>query len=255
MADRLVHASIIDGIVLGRSAFERFRHNDVDHLRRILEKKAGDYDRVLVVTESVFSMDGDMAPLEEIAALKHSFRNMLLYVDEAHAFGVIGRSGLGLAVDIPEVDFIIGTLGKAAASMGAFIAVGNVDMRDFLINKTRSFIFSTALPPVNCAWSRFVIDRIVGMDAGRRRLRKMAELLCKATGSTHVSHIQPLVTGSSSSALELSAVLLEEGFKVLPIRTPTVPPGTERLRFSLSLDIKDDDIVRLVNSKILLSCR
>ena len=132
MADRLVHASIIDGIVLGRSAFERFRHNDVDHLRVFLKKKAGDYDRVLVVTESVFSMDGDMAPLEEIAALKHSFRNMLLYMWMGRMLLVLSAvQDLVWLWIFPRWIFIIGTLGKAAASMGAFIAVGNVDMRDF----------------------------------------------------------------------------------------------------------------------------
>lgn len=235
VADKLVHASIIDGMMLSKADFERFRHNDVNHLRRILAKRSGDYERVLIVCESVYSMDGDFAPLAEIAASKTA--NSLLYVDEAHAFGVSGRDGLGLAVDMPEVDVIIGTLGKAAGSVGAFAAVRSNDLRDYLVNTARSLIFSTALPPINCAWSRFVIERIPSMTDRREQLGLLAAELARILRRPEPSHIQPLITGSSESALELSARLSRGGFKVLPIRTPTVPPGTERLRFSLSASL------------------
>lgn len=246
VADKLVHASIIDGATLSKAEMVRFRHNDMNHLRRILEKQGSSYDRLLIVTESVFSMDGDYAPIDELIALKRSFDNALLYVDEAHAFGVEGRQGLGLCVDRADVDFIVCTLGKAAASMGAFIATNSTG-REFLVNKARSFIFSTALPPVNCAWSRFVIDRILTMDTERKTLKELGALLQKYTGAAVASHIQPLITGSSELAIEKSHLLLERGFKVLPIRTPTVPPGTERLRFSLSLDVKATDLIRLAD--------
>ncbi len=244
VADKLVHASIIDGAMLSRAHMERFRHNDVNHLERILSRHAAGYDRVLIVTESVFSMDGDTAPLDDIVEVKRRYQDALLYVDEAHAFGVEGRAGLGLCADMPEVDFIVGTLGKAAASMGAFIATGEVG-RSYLLNRARSFIFSTAIPPVNCVWSRFVIGKIFGMEAEREALKRLGRLLQRVTGAQFPGHIQPLVTGSAESALALSARLREEGFKVLPIRTPTVPPGTERLRFSLSLDVTDSDLARL----------
>lgn len=234
LADKLVHASIIDGIMLSKADFQRFRHNDAEHLKQLLAKRAADYERVLIICESVYSMDGDSAPLEEIAALKTP--NSILYVDEAHAFGVCGRHGLGLAVDIQGVDIIIGTLGKAAGSVGAFAAVANKCLRDYLINTARSLIFSTALPPINCAWSRFVIQRIPDMDNRREHLRELSAELARIL-KTQPSHIQPLITGSSESALALSKKLLKGGFKVLPIRTPTVPPGTERLRFSLSADL------------------
>ena len=245
LADKLVHASIIDGMVLSRAPFERFRHNDAAHLERLLAKHAADYERIIIVTESVFSMDGDIAPLEEIAAVKRRYANTLLYVDEAHAFGVLGQRGLGLCSGMPDVDVIIGTLGKAAASAGAFAACRTIAVRDYLINRARSFIFSTAIPPINCAWSRFVIEHILRMDAERARLHRLGALLQKCTGAATPSHIQPLIVGSSAKALELSAKMRAEGFKVLPIRTPTVPPGTERLRFSLSLEVTEEQLQRL----------
>jgi 8-amino-7-oxononanoate synthase len=251
VADKLVHASIIDGIVLSRAPFERFRHNDVEHLKRIMQRRAAEFQRVLIVTESVFSMDGDVAPLQEIAEVKRAYPNALLYVDEAHAFGVLGSQGLGLCQHMDDVDVIMCTLGKAAASMGAFVAVKQGAVREYLVNKARSFIFSTAIPPINCAWSRHVISKIITMDAERERLQRLGLLLQKATGAAHSGHIQPLVTGSSKSAIELSQRLLEIGYKVLPIRTPTVPPGTERLRFSLSLEITEAQLTALIDADIL----
>ncbi len=250
VADRLVHASIIDGIILSRAPFERFRHNDTKHLASILDKHARDYERVIIVTESVFSMDGDKAPLERIAELRREYPNSLLYVDEAHAFGVEGSQGLGLAQDIPDADVIIGTFGKACASVGAFVAVRNNDLRDLMVNRARSFIFSTALPPINCAWTKFVIERMVNMDTERDHLRSLAAQLHEILSPMSVtpiepSHIQPLVTGDARKAVELSSRLRDEGFQVLPIRTPTVPAGTERLRFSLSAALSSTDISRL----------
>lgn len=242
VADKLVHASIIDGMILSKAPFERFRHNDVAHLRRILDKRAKDFDRVLIVCESIYSMDGDVAPLGEIADAKTS--NSLLYVDEAHAFGVMGREGLGLTADMPEVDFTVGTLGKAAGSVGAFIVCRNDGAREYLVNTARSFIFSTAIPPINCAWSRFVIERIPSMTDRREHLQTLSRRLGDILGIENATHIQPFITGSSAMAIELSRKLLDAGYKVLPIRTPTVPPGTERLRFSLSADL---DIEQLDN--------
>lgn len=253
VADKLVHASIIDGITLSRAPFERFRHNDMDHLRRILRKKAGDYERVLIVTESVFSMDGDTAPLDELAAIKREFANSLLYVDEAHAFGVLGPHGLGLCHGMPEADIIVGTFGKAAASYGAFIATADRSLTDFMINRARSFIFSTALPPVNCAWTIEVIRNILSLDSRRQQLAELGNRLAAVLqpySATRIpaSHIQPLIIGDAVMTVRLSGELARKGFKVLPIRTPTVPPGTERLRFSLSTSIKPADIDRLGQS-------
>jgi 8-amino-7-oxononanoate synthase len=242
VADKLVHASIIDGIVLSRAPFQRFRHNDFNHLEQILQAKADNYSTVLVVVESVYSMDGDQADIEQLLAIKHRYPNVMLYVDEAHAFGVLGPKGLGLSAGCSapaEIDVIVGTFGKAAASMGAFAIIG-LDMRDFLVNTSRSFIFSTALPPMQMAWTRFTVGALIQQDAKREQLanlgRQLKGILEQYT--THpclASHIQPLIVGDPKKAVELSRRLLTRyGIKVLPIRRPTVPPGTERLRFSLS---------------------
>ncbi len=240
-ADRLVHASIIDGIRLSGADFTRFRHNDCDHLEAILRRRAGDYERVLVVTESVFSMDGDQADITRLASLKARHPGTMLYVDEAHAFGVAGPRGLGLSFGSPaynEVDVLVGTFGKAAASTGAFCVMSD-ELKSLAVNRSRPLIFSTALAPICCAWTSFVIDRIVGMDTEREHLARLAgrlsttlETLSKAP--VPVGHIQPLVIGDPRRAVELSKRLTKEGFKVLAIRAPAVPPGTERLRFGLS---------------------
>lgn len=252
VADRLSHASIIDGIVLSRCPFERFRHNDYGHLRDILRKKSGDFSRVLVATESVFSMDGDRCDIATLVELRREFPGVMLYVDEAHAFGVEGRRGLGLVADsglADEVDVIVGTFGKAAASEGAFCSV-KPPLRDVAVNRARSFIFSTSVPPLNVAWTAFVVERMTAMDDARGYLRRLSALLSDvisdASGKACVpSHIQPLIVGDSARAVGLSGRLLSEGFKVLPIRTPTVPAGTERLRFSLSAALSEADVLSL----------
>lgn len=236
LADKLIHASVIDGLRLAGAEFERFRHNDMRHLRRLIERRRGDFDRLLVVVESVYSMDGDCAPLGELAELKQQESKMMLYVDEAHAVGVCGPGGLGLTAELPQTDaadIVVGTLGKALASSGAFVVCDPI-LRSYLINKARSLIFSTALPPLQALWSKYVIERMAGMDSRRDHLRRLGRMLAAVTGCSHCGHIQPMLTGSAEAALRLSAQLLESGYKVLPIRTPTVPPGTERLRFSLS---------------------
>ncbi|MDE6555527.1 MAG: 8-amino-7-oxononanoate synthase [Duncaniella sp.] len=251
VADKLVHASIIDGIRLSGAPFERFRHNDLNHLDRILHKEAHKFDRVWVITESVFSMDGDKAPISDIVALKRKHGNIRLYIDEAHAFGVEGDRGLGICRSLPEyeeIDVVIGTLGKAAASMGAFAAVSR-PVREYLVNRSRAHIFSTALPPFQAAWSEFVIRKIIPMDSEREHLRRLGERLATylseiqgASNTVPPSHIQPFVVGDPYRAVALSDVLVTKGFKVLPIRVPTVPPGTDRLRISLNASLTERDI-------------
>lgn len=250
VADRLVHASIIDGMRLSGAPFERFRHNDYDHLEKILEKRGADFERVLLVAESVYSMDGDRADVERLLEIKRKHPNVMLYLDEAHAFGVLGPKGLGVAAGSSapgEVDVVIGTLGKAAASMGAF-AITCAEVRDYLVNTARSFIFSTALPPLQAAWSRYTLGRLMAMDKERDHLRVLGEKLRYVLQPYNkqplpASHIQPLVVGDAKRAVDLSNRLYTMyGIKALPIRTPTVPAGTERLRFSLSASTTLEDL-------------
>ncbi|MDE6378014.1 MAG: 8-amino-7-oxononanoate synthase [Duncaniella sp.] len=252
VADRLVHASIIDGITLSRAPFTRFRHNDMAHLESILVKERHNYDRFLVITESVFSMDGDSADLEALIDLRERHEGVMLYIDEAHALGCCGSEGLGLAMDSPRrdnIDVIIGTFGKACASVGAFAAVSQ-ELREYLVNTSRSLIFSTALPPLNVAWTDFLMSRLTDFEPERRHLRELGEHLrdilvpLGASADLQPSHIQPLIVGDPHRAVALSQALLERGFKALPIRVPTVPRGTDRLRLSLSAALTHDDLDR-----------
>lgn len=249
IADRLVHASIIDGMILAKAPFTRFRHNDYGHLRELLIKNAPQHKNILVIVESVYSMDGDRADIEALLGLRREFPSVSLYVDEAHAFGVLGPHGLGLVAESSapwEVDFVIGTFGKAAASIGAFAITSNIT-RDYLINTARSFIFSTALPPMQIAWSRFTLGQLLHSDAKRTHLNALAIELQRVLSRfsvipIEVSHIQPLIIGDPKEAVDLSNRLKFYGIKALPIRKPTVPAGTDRLRFSLSAAMSTDDI-------------
>lgn len=255
LADRLVHASIIDGIRLSGARFTRFPHNDFDRLERIAAEVPAEFDRILVIVESVYSMDGDRADINRLIDLRRCNERVMLYVDEAHGVGVEGPAGLGLvaASKAPgEVDIVIGTLGKALASSGAFAITGG-RLHDYLINRARSLIFSTALPPISVAWSGFVFNKMLEMDTERAILHHNAARLAAAitahTGKNGVvSHIQPLIIGDAAATVERSRQLLRQGIKVLPIRTPTVPPGSERLRFSLSAALADADITRACNA-------
>lgn len=246
-ADRLVHASIIDGVRLSGAHMERWRHGDYDHLERILARHASQYADVLIIAESVYSMDGDRADLRRLADIKRRTPGARLYIDEAHAVGVCGPAGLGVAAEegvLADIDILVGTLGKALASSGAF-AILEPHMRQFMVNRSRSLIFSTALPPACADWSALTWQASLDGDWRRERLAVLARMLAAAIPGGEPSHIRPLLAGDASRAVALSERLLALGFKVLPIRTPTVPPGTERLRFSLSASLSPDDIYRL----------
>ncbi|MBD5270134.1 MAG: 8-amino-7-oxononanoate synthase [Bacteroides sp.] len=260
IADKLIHASAIDGMRLAGCEWRRFRHNDPAHLRATIRKalEGRDVKRVVVAVESVYSMDGDRAPLREIVDIKRVFPETILFVDEAHGFGVLGERGLGAAEEeglIPEIDIIMATLGKAAASSGAF-AICDTTMKSWLINASRSLIFSTALPPANVCWSHLMTEKITEACSLRENLRSVcadfAKRMKDATGQPPVSngHIQPLLTGDAARALSLSASLREAGYDVLAIRRPTVPPGGERLRFSLNAMLRPGQLDSLFETLI-----
>lgn len=254
LADKLVHASLIDGIRLSRARCVRYRHNDTDQLKRLVEENHARYRQVIIVTESIFSMDGDEAELPEIVTLKRKYDNLLLYLDEAHAFGVRGERGLGCAEQwgcVADIDLLVGTFGKAAASQGAFVACSRV-MRDYLVNKARTLIFTTALPPLNLRWTRFVVERLPGYRRRRKRLDDACFTLWyaledKGYDCPSSSHIIPIITGDSESAIRLAERLRRGGFYVLPVRPPTVPAGTSRVRISLTADVTQEDIARLIS--------
>ena len=254
LADKLVHASLIDGMRLGQAHWIRYRHNDLSHLERLLKQEGETHQRVFIVTESIFSMDGDEAPLRELVELKRRYPHIILYVDEAHAFGLRGSKGLGCAEEAgvtSDIDLLVGTLGKAAASAGAFV-VCRQSVRDSLVNRMRPFIFTTALPPLVAAWSLYVIRRLPEMEDKRRRLACMARYVHEALQAQGIStashsHIVPIPVGRSEDAIRLAEQVQRRGFYLLPVRPPTVPEGTSRLRLSLRADLTDKEVKNLTH--------
>ena len=253
LADKLVHASMIDGIRLSQCEFFRYRHNDYEHLKSLLEKNAGKFDRTFIVTESVFSMDGDVADLKYLVQLKKLFPNTYLYVDEAHAIGVYGKDGLGIAERanvIADIDLLVGTFGKALASMGAYVVCDQI-LKECLINQMRPLIFSTALPPFNVAWSHFIFERLPQFSKERTHLERLSAFLRQEV--EHKTQIMPSQTcivpyilGENEATLAKAKDLQEQGYYCLPIRPPTVPKGTSRIRLSLTADMTMDEVKQFV---------
>ncbi|HEH9770320.1 TPA: 8-amino-7-oxononanoate synthase [Pasteurella multocida] len=254
VADKLVHASMIDGIRLAQCEFVRFRHHDYAHLEQILQKNDRTFERIIVVTESVFSMDGDCADLTQLVALKQHYPQVMIYVDEAHAIGVLGEKGLGLAEQrgcINQIDILVGTFGKALGSMGAYVICDQV-IRDYLVNKMRPLIFSTALPPFNVAWTHFVFQQLPHLQAERAHLAQLSQHLRQAiVGIFQVpmpseSCIVPYILGDNELTVRTAQRLQQQGYYCLPIRPPTVPKGTSRIRFSLTADMQVAEVEQFI---------
>lgn len=254
-SDKLNHASIIDGMKLSEAQFYRYKHLDYEHLEELLIKHRNNYDKALIVSESVFSMDGDIANIRKLVELKKKY-NALLMIDEAHAFCSIDDECAGLS-DGLDVDIITATFGKALGSFGAFCA-SNKTIINYLINKARSFIFSTSIPPINIAWTKWLLTK--KMDYINHQKNKLARITIgthKYLKSLNIntvseSHIIPIVIGSDKKTVEVAEQLRSMGYFVLPIRPPTVPPNTSRLRLSLTSDIEFDDVKAVINYN--LSC-
>ena len=238
-SDRLNHASIVDGALLSRAKLIRYPHNDIIALEKLLEKHQGGAGRHIIVTDGVFSMDGDIAPLRQIVALKKKFKAILM-VDDAHGTGVLGAAGRGSAEACgvqAQVDIHMGTLGKGLGSFGAY-AAGSAEMVDFMRNRARSFIFSTSLPPAVLAASIAALDIVASPEGSelRKKLddnRSLVSGLLNSAGFNTLSsstHIIPILVGDAAITMEFSRRLLEKGIFVQGIRPPTVPAGSSRLR-------------------------
>ncbi|MCU4378736.1 8-amino-7-oxononanoate synthase [Acinetobacter haemolyticus] len=255
LADKLVHASMIDGIRLSNAQYVRYRHNDLQHLEQLLQKYQQDeqVERIIVVTESIFSMDGDETDLAALAQLKQRFVKTMLYVDEAHAIGVRGEQGLGCAEQygvLHQIDFLVGTFGKAIASIGGYIICDPL-IRDYLINKMRPLIFSTALPPISMAWSDFIFNKVLNMQQPRQHLAEISHFLqqaviAKGFSSPSSSHIIPIIVGESNAAIEKARYVQQQGFYAMPVRPPTVPQNSSRLRISLTSMVQKAELEKLV---------
>ena len=262
LADKLVHASIIDGLRLSQSklvSYRRYRHNDYEHLATFIEQAALDIERIIIVTESIFSMDGDRADLCQLVKLKASDARIELYVDEAHAIGVLGDTGLGLAEEtqtLADIDYLVGTFGKAFASVGAYIMCDDV-VKQWLINRMRPLIFSTALPPINHAWTRFILAKMPMLNNQRAHLAQLSTKLSQAIDpryrvSQNTQHphyespIVPYILGGNASTLAKAQQLQAAGFYALPIRPPTVPTNTARIRLVMNAKLTDEDCEQLI---------
>ncbi len=253
-SDRLNHASIIDGCRLSGARIIIYEHNDHAHLKKLLAEKSG--GRKLVVTEAVFSMDGDIAPLPEIISAANTY-GARLYIDEAHSTGVLGKTGRGIFEHFkispgPGV-MQMGTLGKALGSYGAF-AAGDTEYIKLLINTARSFIFSTSLPSPSCAAALAALgilqrepERLAHLHENARMLRDgLSEIGYKAKGGG--TPIIPVIVGSADEAVKLSEALLASGFYAPAIRPPTVPEGQCRIRFTVSAVHTPSDINALLKA-------
>jgi len=249
-ADRLSHASIYDGCRLAGARLHRFRHNDCNHLEELLKQQRGGEGRALIVVESLYSMDGDLCPLAGVVELKERY-GCLLLVDEAHATGLFGPNGAGLVAEAGlsrRVDLVMGTLGKALGSYGAYVAADR-EMIDYLINRARSFIFSTALPPAASAAALAALALMVEEPELRADLwNKVAffkDQLTQAGIETELgpSQIIPLPVGQSAAAVLAAEKLRSRGLFVVAVRPPTVPSGTARLRLSVTRHLGEGNLV------------
>jgi len=238
--DRLCHASIIDGVILSKARLFRFGHNDIGQLEILLSKNRHRFRQTLIVIESLYSMDGDIAPIETFLELKDRF-NAMLMVDEAHAVGVFGREGEGLADRgwQKKPDILIGTFGKALGGYGAFAAV-SADMREYLVNRCRGIIFSTALPPSVVSANIEAVGIVKGLHDKRRAVlnisHELRTFIQNSLGieTTGQSQIVPLIVKDVDLSLRLEKFLSENGIFARSIRPPTVPEGTARIRFSMT---------------------
>lgn len=249
-SDKLNHASIIDGMQLSKGDFYRYKHFDYENLEKLLSEKRDNYKRALIISESVFSMDGDVADIDRLIELKNKY-NCLLMVDEAHAFCAYGETLAGVCKD-KDVDIITATFGKAVGSFGAFCASNN-EIINYLINKARSFIFSTSIPPINIAWSNWLLtekkDYIKSQKLKLEHLTKAVHASLKLRGiiTPSCTHIIPIVIGSNENTIKVSEKLRSQGYYIPAIRPPTVPEGSSRLRISLTADCKFDEFEKILN--------
>lgn len=252
IADKLAHASIIDGMMTAKGKCLRYAHNDYEHLEKLLNAHADKYDSVIIVTEAVFSMDGDSCDLKKLVELKHKFHNVYLYVDEAHSFCLYSDNGAGLChlnQVTDEIDFILTTFGKGLGSQGACILC-NETARDYLINTSRSLIFSTALSPLAFAHANFMVKYMQMRNDLRERLHSIGSYIhntLNESGYENVSQSQiiPVLTYENEKAVKACEFFKEHGFYAMPIRHPTVPKGKARLRLSLTASLSDDQVEQL----------
>jgi len=257
-SDALNHASIVDGCRLSRARVHVYRHADVNHLETLLQREGGNARRRLIVSDTVFSMEGDLAPLAELIDLAERYDSLLL-LDEAHATGVLGEQGRGVTDLLPpglvcDPDRLIkvGTLSKALGSQGGFVC-GSRRLIRWLVNQARAYIYSTALAPCAAAAARAALAIVQTEPESRQQLQKLAGFLRERLSAIGVgknasrSQVVPVVVGGSQAVMRIAACLRRQGLLVPPIRPPSVPEGAARLRISLTAGHREEDVLRLVS--------
>lgn len=239
LCDRRVHNSLIQGILASQARWIRYPHNNLEQLEQQLQRaQSKSYGRVLIVTETVFSMDGDCSDVDRLVQLADQY-NALLYLDDAHALGVLGESGMGLAAHRTGIDVVVGTFGKAFGSFGAVVTCSAL-LRDYLINHCPGFIYTTALPPAVIGAIDAALTLMPNLTAERQHLTQQATWLrtqLRVLGydpAESASQIVPIVVGAESDTLQLSQWLEDQGILATAIRPPTVAAGTARIRLALS---------------------
>ncbi len=252
--DRLNHASLLDGALLSGARLKRYAHADAAALRTLLAECPA--EGKLMVSDGVFSMDGDLAPLSELSVMATQAKAWLM-VDDAHGLGVLGSTGRGVVeyfgLSATEVPVLVGTLGKAFGTFGAFVA-GSQDLIEYLIQRSRPYIYTTALPPAVSEATRASLRLVVEENWRREKLRLLIEHFRSGAGQLGLnllaSHtpIQPMLLGDNLVALQASQSLFDAGFLVSAIRPPTVPEGTARLRITLSAAHEENDVDRLLEA-------
>ncbi len=250
LSDQLNHSSINSGIIASKSRFLRYRHLDYDHLEELLQKYPN--ATKIILSETLFSMDGDILDLNIIHALSQKY-NAYLYLDEAHAIGVIGENGLGLSENNPNAaNFIVATFGKALGSGGAFITMDQ-NACNYMINRSHGFIYSTAITPMQVGAAAHALKMLQTMAQQRHHLAALSQYTIKAlqengfnTGKS-CSHIIPIIIGSDEQTIAIHQQLLHHGIVVSAVRPPTVPASSARLRISLNTSHTRENIDYLIS--------
>lgn len=251
ITDRLNHASIYDGIVNSKAKFVRYKHLDMNNLEEILKKYSEKFFDILVIAETIYSMNGDITPLNKIVELKKKY-NFSLMIDEAHSYGVFGY---GMAYNlnlVKDIDFLVIPLGKGGGSVGAFVFCDEI-MKEYIINKNRKFIFTTALPPINNMWNLFILNKMKNEYFNEKRkklferinfaLKKLKEYGLETNSTTHIISI---VIGDNRKIIKIEKNLKEKGYFVYGVKEPTVPKNSARFRISLNSEMSFEVIENFI---------
>ena len=246
ISDKLNHASIHDGIIHSKSNFLRYKHLDLDHLKILLEKNRNKYEDILVISETIYSMDGDCVNIDKLISLKKEF-NFYLMIDEAHSYGVHGYGMIYEGSYINYVDFLTIPLGKGGGSLGSYLICDQL-FKDYIINRGRKFIYTTSLPPINVAWNLFILKQIPHFHYRIEKLNSLTKLthdLIKKYNLKTISntHIISIIIGDNNKLNKIISYLKTRGFFVYGVKEPTVPKGTSRIRLGLNPTLTEQNII------------